>query len=109
MMRKEKVYCEECSLQIEYKEDLVVSTFFFFVVPYHDSCYSKSLKGCQTAFVSNVPINGFSGTIKAICALIGSLILFLLNDDTLRFFAIILLIFSGLRVFSWFSFERHLE
>ena len=39
------VYCEKCVGEIEFRGDLVTTTILFDVVPYHEDCYAKDLKG----------------------------------------------------------------
>ncbi|MCH1625259.1 hypothetical protein [Fredinandcohnia quinoae] len=106
--RKKEIYCEECSMEIKDKTSLVISTYFFLVAPYHERCYSRSLKGCQTAFVGNEPINGFSGNFKAIAAFVIAIILFIINGPYL-FLGILAIIPALIRIYAWLTIERHLE
>jgi hypothetical protein len=64
------VYCEKCGREIKFTGELVTTTFMFKVVPYHEDCYAKDLKGLLTFFVSNNPINGISGNITAVLSII---------------------------------------
>jgi hypothetical protein len=106
--KKKDIYCEKCSMEIKDKSSLVISTYLFFVASYHDTCYSKSLKGCQTAFVGNEPINGFSGNFKAIAAFVAAIILFTIDGPYL-FLGIVALIIPLIRIYAWLTIERYLE
>jgi hypothetical protein len=64
------VYCEKCGREIKFAGDLVTTTFMFQVVPYHEDCFAKDLKGLRTFFVSNNPINGIAGNITVILSVI---------------------------------------
>jgi len=105
-MKEKRIYCERCVGEITNREDLVVAFQLLEIVPYHSSCYSKSLKGFQTLFVGNEPVNGPIGTLKAIIFFI--IVLILLFNPTIRFLGVILLIPPGIRLYSWFKYERYL-
>lgn len=108
-MGKKEIYCEKCSGQINDREELVTSTVFFFVAPFHEQCFSKSLKGWQTIYLGNVPINGLSGNIRALVALIAAIILFLTTNGTYTLISILLLIVPILRLYSWLAYERYVD
>lgn len=95
-------------MEIKERNNLVISTFFFSLAAYHDSCFSRSLKGVKTAFIGNEPINGFSGNVKAIIATVLAIIL-LLNNGSYRFIGFIALLVPLVRIYAWFMIERHLE
>ncbi|MEH7238022.1 hypothetical protein [Bacillus sp. JJ1562] len=102
------IYCEKCSAEITDKSNLVITTYFLIVKAYHDHCYSKSLKGWETVFVGNEPINGFSGNFKAGISLVLAMILFLVNGPYV-FLGIVILYLPLMRLFAWYSIERYLE
>ncbi|MFS0864857.1 hypothetical protein [Fredinandcohnia sp. 179-A 10B2 NHS] len=95
-------------MEIKERSNLVISTFFFSLAAYHDSCYSRSLKGIKTAFVGNEPINGFSGNLKAIIAAVIAIIL-LLTNSSYSILGFIVLLIPLIRIYAWFIIERHLK
>lgn len=92
--------------EIESKEDLVVSTQIYHFVAYHNSCYSKTIKGFNTIFVSNVPINGTYGTFAAIVSAFIALVL--LFFEPLRWYSLLFSIVPLARLYAWYKFERFL-
>jgi hypothetical protein len=110
-MSKNEIYCEECVGLIKNREELVVTRMFYYVLPYHDHCYARALKGYKTAFVNNTPLNGKAANFSAIFVLIASLVIWLFsNDIILNITMVILTVFMcGLRLVSWTLYERHLE
>ncbi|WP_349408523.1 hypothetical protein [Pseudalkalibacillus sp. SCS-8] len=102
------IFCDECKMEIKDRDSLVISSFLFYFGTYHDKCYSKSLKGCQTLFVGNEPINGFSGNVKAIAAFVVAIILFFINGPFFLL-GLVILIVPLIRLYAWISIERHLE
>ncbi|WP_088073044.1 hypothetical protein [Gottfriedia luciferensis] len=103
------VYCDKCLKEIRIRGDLVTTTMFFQVVPYHEDCYAKDLKGAKTFFLSNQPINGFSGNFLSFLAILICISTFFINDETmiyLFFFTLFPIIY---RLYSYFIYERHLE
>jgi len=58
MKEKKTIYCQRCVGEITDKDDLVVTNNFLYIVPYHEECFSKELKGLSTIFIGNSPING---------------------------------------------------
>ncbi|MEH7380916.1 hypothetical protein V7138_10585 [Bacillus sp. JJ1533] len=102
------VYCERCSAEITDKSNLIITTHFVSIKAYHDHCYSKSLKGWETVFVGNEPINGTSGNIKAFFGLIVAMILFLVGGPY-AFLGAIVLYLPIMRWYAWYSIERHVE
>ncbi|MCT8136732.1 hypothetical protein H1D32_02570 [Anaerobacillus sp. CMMVII] len=106
-MSKQIVYCDKCSREITDREDLVTAVFLFSVVPYHDNCYSKDLKGAKTLFLDNQPLNGFSGNFIFIISIIMAILWFLFADAKIYSFLAILPI--GYRLYSYFMYERHTE
>ncbi|MRH41257.1 hypothetical protein GH741_01050 [Aquibacillus halophilus] len=79
-----KVYCDKCLQEIKIRDDLVTSTLAFEVVPYHEDCYDKDLKGAKTFFLSNKPLNGFSGNFSFILAIILAIGWLLFASDTTK-------------------------
>lgn len=103
------VHCDKCLKEIRIRGDLVTATMFFQVVPYHEDCYGKDLKGAKTLFLNNQPINGFSGnflTLLAFAIFIASLII---DEETMIYLSILSLIAIMYRVYSFIIYERHLE
>jgi len=100
------IYCEKCSAEITDSSNLVITMYFLAVKAYHDGCYSKSLKGWEAIFVGNEPINGSSGNIKAILAFIIAVILILINGPY-TFLGIVFLYIPLMRLYAWYSIERH--
>lgn len=102
------IYCDRCAGEIKYKEDLVTATSLFQVAPYHEECYAKDLKGVNTLFVNNQPINGLSGNFIAITSFIFALILLFIAEGVEKWASIVLLIPIAYRLFSYLYYERHL-
>lgn len=106
MREKKIIYCEKCVGEIKSRDDLVVTNKFIYIVPYHEKCFSKELKGISTIFVGNKPINGTSGNVSTILAVIlGIVVLFI---EELRFFSVVSLLILCVRLYSWIQYERHL-
>jgi len=106
MAENKTVYCEKCGGVIKNGYELVVTTEFFSIVPYHDRCFANLVKGLSTMFVGNVPINGTASNVGTVFALIiGIIVLFI---PELRYISIVSLISILVRFYSWFNFERHL-
>lgn len=82
---------------------------FFEVIPYHEDCYAKDLKGVKTLFLNNQPINGFSGNVLAFFALILFIVSFFIKDDTMVFLAIFMTFPILYRLYSFIVYERHIE
>jgi hypothetical protein len=112
LLLKKEIFCAECSGEIESRDDLVIAYSIFWVIPYHHSCYSKALKGCQTFFVGNEPINGASGTFKMVISLLFLMFLFFLPSDFMSSGGWLLiplsLLIPSVRLYSWIRYERHL-
>ena len=103
---KKVIYCRRCVGEINSRDDLVVTTHFFELVPYHNECYSKILKSGETIFVSNKPINGpYANILMLLSMLLGIVLLFI---PGLRYLSTVCLIGLLMRVYSWFKIERHL-
>ena len=106
MAEKNTVYCEKCGGVIKSNDDLVVTTQFLSIVPYHDRCFTSQVKGLSTLIVGNVPINGTASNIGTVFAfIIGIIVMFM---PELRYIAIVSLISILVRFYSWFKYERHL-
>ncbi len=109
---KKEIFCDECSGEIETRDDLAIAYSMFWVIPYHHSCYSKVLKGCQALFVGNEPINGAMGTFKVIFSLFSLVFLFFMPRGFMSsggyLLIPLLLILPSIRLYSWFRYERHL-
>lgn len=82
---------------------------FFEVIPYHEDCYAKDLKGVKTLFLNNQPINGFSGNVLVFFALILFIVSFFIKDDTMVFLAIFMTFPILYRLYSFIVYERHIE
>lgn len=107
-MEKREVYCEACNREIKSRHELVITTIFFSLVCYHDACFSKSIKGFKTLFVSNSPINGVAGTTYSIFLFLVA-VLFFIFSPIYNILAILMLIVPTYRVLAWFMYERYLE
>ncbi|KRQ87809.1 hypothetical protein ABG79_00614 [Caloramator mitchellensis] len=105
MEEKEKfIICNHCNRFIKDKQDLVVAFDLFFMNAYHSECYAQRLK--SSFFQGNNPVNGHvSNKITVILGLAGLLIVF---TDFYAYTALIILQL-GIRLYSWFKFERMLE
>ncbi len=104
-----RILCYHCKRTIHDADDLVTALLVFSVVPFHGSCYSKVLRGWETLVVANKPINGWSGNLMAGVSAVLALVSLLGNvqGGTLLFF--LLLIPLGIRLYSWFSYEKPLQ
>lgn len=106
MKENKVIYCEKCSGEITNRDDLVVTTNVFSVVPYHGKCFSRELKGLSGIVVGYTPINGIMGNLGAVlAAILGIAALFI---KELRYISILSTLFLGIRLYSWFKYERHL-
>ncbi|MEH7452566.1 hypothetical protein [Gottfriedia acidiceleris] len=103
------IHCDKCLKEIRIREDLVASVVFFTVVPYHEDCYAKDLKGAKTLFLNNQPINGFSGNFITLLALFVIIALFFIKDETMTYVRVISTIPIIYRVYSYIALERYLE
>jgi len=103
------VLCQECAGEIKAREDLVVALIFFKPVAYHSECYVRALKGCQSFFVDNIPLNGLSSTIAAWISAIAWVFILLIPVDAKVLVLIALSIMPIYRTLSWLMYERHLE
>ncbi|AYC28623.1 hypothetical protein [Paenisporosarcina cavernae] len=106
---KKGVYCDYCKREIKIRPDLVTATVLGEVVPYHEDCFAKNLKGMRSFFVSNQPINGTASIVTII--FLGIVTLFgLLIRQTFGYGAAILFVISLIyRSYSYLKFERRLE
>ncbi|SFC34658.1 hypothetical protein SAMN02799633_00529 [Bacillus sp. UNCCL81] len=103
------VHCDRCLKEIRIRGDLVTATMFFQVVPYHEDCYAKDLKGAKTLFLNNQPINGFSGNFLTLLAFAVFIASFFIDDNSMIYLSVLALIAILYRLYSFFIFERHLE
>lgn len=103
------VYCEKCKRRIPYRGDLVTTTIFLEVVPYHEDCFANDLKGAKTLFVDNQPINGFSGNSTFLLCFILAFILLFFVDGPMKWLSILMIIPIIYRIYSYLKYERHLE
>lgn len=101
--------CYHCKRTIKDPDDLVTALLVFSVVPFHGKCYSRVLRGWETIVVANQPINGWSGNLMAGVSVVLGLVSLLgrMPGGTLLFLA--LLIPVGIRLYSWFTYERPLQ
>jgi hypothetical protein len=106
MNMKKTVYCEKCGREITNRDDLVVSNIFLSIVPYHEKCFSRELKGLSAIFVGNETINGNMGNVTAIVAVVLGIISLFFQE--LRYITVISFLFLCLRFYSWFKYERYL-
>ncbi|WP_108671864.1 hypothetical protein [Peribacillus acanthi] len=103
------VYCDKCYREVEVRGDLVTTTMFLEVVPYHEECYAKDLKGVKTFLVSNQPLNGFSGNFTAIVALLFMLGMLVFAEESLKWMSFLAIIPIIYRLYSYIVYERHLD
>jgi hypothetical protein len=105
-MEKELI-CEQCLLPVKYRDDLVTVWSHYKVRSYHEKCYAKSFKGIDSLFTSHQPINGLSGNLKAIFALVLALLPLFVSFLSPVISAVCLLIIVP-RLYSFFLYERKL-
>lgn len=108
-MTKKVIYCEKCVGEIEHREDLVTSTSFLTIVPYHEKCYAKDLKGFKTISLSNYPINGITSNVATIIIFILGIIWLIVAEDLEKWVSILFLVPVIYRLYSYIVFERHLD
>ncbi|CEG27173.1 hypothetical protein [Bacillus sp. B-jedd] len=104
-MSAQMVVCEKCAGVIKNRDDLVTAVLIYAVVPYHESCYAKDLKGAKTFFLDNQPLNGFSGNLIFILSIIIAFLWLLFADS--KWYSIIALLPIGYRIYSYFIYEIH--
>lgn len=104
---KKTIICERCGGVIEYKGDVVITTSIIRVVPYHDRCFAREVKGLNTIFVNNTPINGTASNIGTVLAAIFGFVFLFVPD--LRYVTLVLLIPIAVRSYAWLKIERHLK
>ncbi|MFZ3577958.1 hypothetical protein [Virgibacillus sp. DJP39] len=103
------VYCDKCLLEIKVRDDLVTATIFFEVVPYHEECYSKDLKGAKSLFLTNQPINGFSGNIIILVIIALAITWAIVAEGPMKLLSAAGLIPIISRIYSYVIYERHTE
>lgn len=108
------VYCVHCNAEIESKDDLVVSLSFLSLYPYHRSCYSEAMKGCQSIVLGDRPMNGTAANWSAGIALVVGIILLFIPKEEIGgtggwILTIIFLLIPFARFCSWYMYERHLD
>lgn len=104
------IICEQCHKVIEEKEDLVTASIFFRVKPYHYFCYGKDVRGARSVFFTNHPLNGISGHISYLLALLMTVALFLFTKSFIKYIALVYLITeTGLRIYAYCTYSRHLK
>lgn len=79
------------------------------MIPYHEDCYAKDLKGAKTLFLNNQPVNGFSGNLLAFFALIVLIVSLFIKEDMMIFLTIFMVFPILYRVYSYIVYERHIE
>ncbi len=79
------------------------------MIPYHEDCYAKDLKGVKTLFLNNQPINGFSGNVLAFFAIIVLIVSLFMKDNTMLFLAVFMVFPILYRLYSYIVYERHIE
>ena len=123
MLEQKAIYCIECGTLIQSRRDLVIAWHFLSIRPFHKACYNKSLKGLQTVFVHNYPINGIVGNVRVVlsCLIVCFLVAFSISRPPLysisvgeliwEISALMLFIFVWAilpRLLSWLWYERRL-
>lgn len=105
---KKKVYCDHCADEIKSKEDLVITYQYTFLSVYHNECFASEIKSLKGAFLSNRPLNGTFANVIFTC--MGILLLIaLIMDLSLWPIVAIGLILPGIKLYSYFAYERHLK
>ncbi len=103
------IHCEKCLKEIRIRGDLVTAISFFEVIPYHEDCYARDLKGAKTLILSNQPINSISGNFISLMAIAILIVSLFVREETMWFISIISIIPIVYRAYSFFVFERYLE
>jgi len=106
MRKKKQIYCEQCSGQIQSKDDLITMFIVMSIVPLHSDCYGKQLKG-GASFLMNKPLNGWYGNIQSTFFLLLAIGLFIFGNRELKFIAIVVCIPVIYRLGSYIIYERH--
>lgn len=107
MKKNKKIYCEKCCGEIINKDELVVTKYCLSIVPYHEACFAKELKGISTMVIGNSPINGTMSNIAIVLmVIIGISVLFI---PEIRYISLMALLILYIRFYSWFKYERHLQ
>lgn len=106
MKEKKIIHCERCCGEITDIDDLVVTNKLLTIVPYHEKCFSREVKGLSSIFVGNTPINGTMGNVSTILAVIVGVIVLFIQE--LCYISVVSLLVLGIRFYSWFQYERHL-
>ena len=107
MKVNKNVHCERCCGEITNKNELVVTNNFLSIVPYHEQCFTKKLKGVSTLFVGNSPINGTMWNIGTVLAIIIGIVVLFIRE--IRYISLLSLLTLCIRFYSWFKYERHLQ
>ena len=103
------ILCDKCEKEIKVRDDLVTSTLLFEVVPYHENCFAKDLKGAKTLFLDNQPLNGFSGNLVFFLSIILAVVWSLIAESPLKWLSLFAIIPIGYRLYSYLFYERHIE
>ena len=101
------IICERCHGEISNPNELVTATVVFQVVAYHNDCYVHDLKGPKTILLANEPINSFSWNLTFFVMIIASVLWLIFAEESLKWLALIGLFPIGLRLVSYFRYERH--
>lgn len=107
MKKKKTIYCERCHGEITSKDDLVITNSFYYIVAYHERCFSKDLKRMSSFHIGNSPINGTAGNTSTVIALIIGIIALFIKE--IRYISFLLLLYVGIRIYAWFKYERYLS
>ncbi|QDP41173.1 hypothetical protein [Radiobacillus deserti] len=102
------IYCDKCLKEIKVRDDLVTSTLLFEVIPYHEDCYTKDLKGIKTLFLDNQPLNGFSGNVLFFLAIIIAIGWIVIAEGSLKWLSLLAIVPIGYRLYSYYNFERYI-
>lgn len=106
MKGKKTIYCHFCSGEIKSRDDLVVTDYFFRLVPYHSKCFANRLKSMETIFIDNKPVNGTMANVWVGIAIVFGTITLLIPET--RYYSILFFLYLPIRLYSWLKFERHL-
>lgn len=103
---KKPIVCYRCKEEIKSKKDIVITSFLFKFILYHNKCYNEAFESAKTIYVGS-PINKFIGNIGVLATLI--LAIALVFSETYRLLSIALIIPPLVRLFVWLRYERFLD
>lgn len=105
------IYCKHCNKEIKSKDELIVTTKFMSIVPYHKECYRNLTKRLRTTIIGK-PINSSKGTKMAIMFPIIYILLAAIygkNGPVFLWVGLILFIPMICRLYSYYKYEKNLN